>query len=64
MQRRGIEVHLNLALLAAVGIWNGGAGNADQAGANEVQPDVAELLLGETFSGSASCRMGTLEALY
>ena len=58
LQRRGIEVHLNLALLAAVGIWNRGAGNADQSGAHEIQADVAELLLGEAFASKRELQNG------
>ncbi len=46
----GIEVDLDLALLAAVGIGDRGARHGDQRRAQLVDADVGELLLGEAFA--------------
>ena len=51
LQGVGIQIDLNLALFAAVGVRNRRSGNADQPGADEVQANVAELLLGKALAG-------------
>ena len=45
-KRRGIQIDLNLTLLAAVGIRNRRARHGDELRSNEIQSVVIELLLG------------------
>ena len=58
LQRVQVQVDLHLALLAAVGVGNGGAVDGDQLGADEVQAVVVELLLGEPLPGEAKLQDG------
>ncbi len=51
LQRRGIEVDLDLAHLAAVGRGGGGAGNGGQRRADEVLGRVVDLLLAQGRAG-------------
>ena len=53
LQRLRVQIHLNLALLAAVGIGNRDARHRDQPDADEIDAQVAQLLLGETLSGKS-----------
>ena len=50
LQRRRIEIDLNLAQLAAERIRDRGAGHGDQRRAQLVDADVGEVLLGETLA--------------
>ena len=60
----GSDSTITWRCFAAVGKGNGGAGNGDQLGAQEVQGDIVELRFGQVRCPRApSCRIGTLEAL-
>ncbi len=50
LQQRGVEIDHHLALLAAVRVGNGGARDRDQLGADEVEAEIAKLLLGERLA--------------
>jgi len=60
----GIEIHLHLALFAAVRVGNRGPGNGHQPGSDKVRAVVEELLLGKFLPDKASWRIGTVDALY
>ena len=50
LQQRRVQIDHHLALFAAVGIRDRRAGNRDELGAQKIQADVVELLLGKAFS--------------
>ena len=50
LQRRRIEVDLDLPLFAAIGIGDRGAGHGDQRRAQLVDADIGEVLFGEAFA--------------
>ena len=50
LQGMRIEVHLDLALLAAVGVWDGCALDGGELGADDVGAHVVELLFGEPLA--------------
>ena len=56
LQRRRIEIDLHLSLLAAIGIGNRSTRHRDQRGAQLVDADVGQILLGEAIA-----RQGDLE---
>ena len=62
-QRVRVEVDLDLALLAAVRVGHGGARHGGEPGAHDVVAEVEDLRLGQRSLESASCRIGTIEAL-
>ncbi len=51
LQRTGIQVHLHLPLLSAVGIRHGCSRDSDELGANVVETVVIQLLLGKPLAG-------------
>ena len=53
LHRGQIEIHLDLALLSAVGIGDGCAFYSGQARAQKIGSDIAELLFGEALAGEA-----------
>ena len=58
LERGQVEIHLHLALLAAIGIGNAGALYRDQLGADEVEAEVVQLLFGEALPGEAELKDG------
>src|SRR6185437_15461081 len=58
LHRLGIQIHLNLALFAAVGVWNRNTWDGDKTYAHEVLPEVAQLLLGESLARKSQLQNG------
>ncbi len=58
LQGLEVEIDLHLPLLAAVGIGTRSALDGRQLGADEIQPEVIELLLGETLTGQTKLQDG------
>ncbi len=58
LQLLGVDVHLHLALLAAVWEGHGGALHRGQLGANEVRAKVVQLLLCEAVAGESQLQHG------
>src|SRR5580704_1837064 len=51
LQRLSIQIYLDLALLASVGVWNRRSFYGDQLRAKEVLSQVIKFLLGKALSG-------------
>ena len=58
-----IDIDLDLAHLAAIGRWNGGAGNGRELRPDEILRVIEKLGLRQLLLEIASCRTGTLDAL-
>ncbi len=64
LQRRRVEIDLHLALLAAEGIRDRRAGHGDQRRAQLVDAEIERAFCSVRPSpDSASCRIGTVDAL-
>jgi hypothetical protein len=58
LQRLEVEIHLHLALLAAVGIGTFSTLDGGQLGADEIQSEVIQLLFGEALAGETKLQNG------
>ncbi len=66
LKRGQVDIHLYLALLAAIRVGNAGSGDRNQLSANEVEAEVIELLFcealpGETELDDGHARCGVLD---